>query len=88
MHEYVSYYLWRGVDAIEDLEDCHSFEEALRELRRKVLGDWTLWRRQGYNAQLVAVYLTGNNVFQQFAVAGVVAADKFDPDDWRPERNL
>ncbi len=62
------YYLWRGTDAIEDLDDC-TLGEAMRELKSKVMGDWTLWQRdchKSYRATLVAIWLPENNVFQHF----------------------
>jgi hypothetical protein len=82
------YYLWSGIDAIEDLDDCDNLDEALRELRSKVTGDWTLWRRDGYRAKLIAIYKPESNVFQQFPVIGIVKPDDMNPDDWRPGRNL
>ncbi len=51
----ISYYLWRGVDAIEDLDDCDNDEVALRVLRAKTCGNWTLWRRDGTEAKLLGV---------------------------------
>lgn len=48
------YYLWRGLDAIEDLE-CDSESEARAALDSKVTGDWTLWRRNGFEVKLLGV---------------------------------
>ncbi len=49
------YYLWSGVDAIEDFDDDPSREEAIERLMLKSSGDWTLWERKGLQAKLVAI---------------------------------
>jgi len=52
------YYLWNGIGAIEDLDDCDGdIEKACQELAAKTSGCWTLWRREGYSAKLVAIHL-------------------------------
>lgn len=51
-----SYYLWSGIAEIEDLEDATTDEQALKALHDKTgHGDWTLWKRNGYRAQLLAI---------------------------------
>lgn len=72
------YYLWNGIGEIEDL-DCSTLEEAVEELASKVVGDWTLWQRNGMNARLVAIHLPnqmesrigrngGMGVFEEFVL--------------------
>ena len=76
-----TYYLWNGIGAIEDLEDCATLEEAVKALAAKVTGDWTLWQRDDRPnvraVRLVAIHLphqreirTGGNggmgVFEEF----------------------
>ena len=53
-----TYYLWPGVGAIEDLEDCDTDEKARAALASMSSGDWTLWRREGTQAVLMGVHLT------------------------------
>jgi hypothetical protein len=50
-----TYYLWSGIGAIEDLEDCTTDEEAKKSLQMTVAADWTLWKRTGMSAKLLAV---------------------------------
>ena len=61
-----SYYLWRGVDAIEDLEDCETDEQARAALAAQTSGHWTLWRREGLTATLLGVNLTDSGECFQF----------------------
>lgn len=65
-----SYYLWSGTGAIEDLEDCTSCDEAVKELKFKTAGDWTLWQRDGMNVRLVAIYIPGLREHRLHGLAG------------------
>lgn len=72
------YYLWNGIGAIEDLDDCDdNIEQATQELNAKKSGCWTLWRREGLGAKLVAIHLPeqidhrtgrfgGHGIFEEF----------------------
>lgn len=65
-----SYYLWRGVDAIEDLEDCETDQQARAALEKQTGGDWTLWKREGMTARLLGVKLCGSGETFQFNTHG------------------
>lgn len=56
---YLSYYLWCGIGAIEELEDCTTRDQAIKELDSKSDGDWTVWERTGLGAILLAVKVGG-----------------------------
>lgn len=50
----VTYYLWSGLGAIEDLDDgVVTYEQAVVALQEKQLGDWVLYRRDGDRVRLV-----------------------------------
>jgi hypothetical protein len=68
----MTYYLWNGIGAIEDL-DCSTLDEAVQELNSKVIGDWTLWQRDGMKARLVAINLPDQREIRtgRFGRAGI-----------------
>lgn len=58
-------YLWSGIGEIEDLDNL-DLDDALRVLREKKAGDWTLWYREGFTAKLVGVHKTASGEIHVF----------------------
>lgn len=61
-----TYFLWKGVGAIEDLEDVHDRETAFARLQTMTEGDWTLWERKGPHTKLLAVAMWYGAVIRFF----------------------